>query len=215
MMKRYTGAIILIVLIAIPLLWVGVLKKGKIKYTPLPIYNEVVFGDTVPLTIDSFELIDQNGLPFTQDSIGDRLVVANFFFTSCPDICPAMNSNVKILTEQLKSNPYVVFLSHSVDPETDSVPVLKQYADDLEAMTGQWHFLTGKKREIYDLASQQYRVVSVEQGKGTFIHSEKLVLIDKERQIRGYYEGRDYMDIKKLRGDIKILFKEYKDNEEG
>ncbi len=211
-MNKNRGILILIVLLAIPVLWIFLWKKSEFAYTPLPIYSEVVFGDTVAFTIDDFELTDQRGLPFNHDSIGERVYVANFFFASCPDVCPEMNSNVKILTDKFSQNDAVVFLSHSVDPENDSVGALRQYADDLEVDDNQWHFLTGPKREIYDLASKSYRVVSVEEGEGTFIHSEKLILIDKDRRIRGYYQGRDFKDIKKLMDDIPFLIKEYKDN---
>ena len=212
-MNRNRGILILVVLLAIPVLWILLWKKSEFAYTKLPIYSEVIFGDTVAFTIDSFSLTDQRGLPFTQDSIGDRVYVANFFFATCPDICPEMNSNVKILTDKFQMNDGVVFLSHTVDPANDTVAALRQYADDLQVDDNQWHFLTGSKREIYDLASTSYRVVSVEEGQGTFIHSEKLILIDKDRRIRGYYEGRDFKDIQKLMDDIPFLIKEYKDAE--
>lgn len=210
-MNRNRGILILLALLLIPVLWILFWKNSDFAYTRLPIYSEVVFGDTQAFTIDSFTLTDQRGLPFSQDSIGDKVYVANFFFATCPDICPEMNSNMKILTDKFKQNDGVIFLSHTVDPENDSVEALRQYANDLEVNDQQWHFLTGNKRKIYDLASKSYRVVSVEEGEGTFIHSEKLILIDKDRRIRGYYEGRDFRDIKKLMDDIPFLIKEYKD----
>ncbi len=209
-MKKNTGTIILIVLLAIPIIWVILWKKSEFKYTELPIYSSVEFGDTIPFTIDTFTLYDQRGLPFTRDSIGDRVYVANFFFTSCPDVCPEMNSNVKILADKFKDNTGVIFLSHSVDPYRDTVEALKEYAADFGANPNQWHLLTGKKSTIYNLAMLNYRVAAVKEDSNAFIHSEKLVLVDKDFRVRGYYEGRDYRDIKNLMEDIPFLIKEYK-----
>ena len=211
-MNRNRGIIILIVLLAIPVVWIFLWKKSEFAYTPLPIYTEVIFGDTLPLTIDSFSFTDQHGEVFDRDRIGDRVYVANFFFASCPDICPQMNANVKLLTEKFKQNPGVVFLSHTVDPERDTVAALRSYANDFKAADN-WFFLTGSKTDLYTMASKSYRLVSVEAAGGDFIHSERLVLVDKDFRIRGYYEGRDFKDVKKLMDDIPFLLKEYKENE--
>ncbi|MBR9859473.1 SCO family protein [bacterium] len=213
-MKNKTGPIILIALLAIPVIWIFLWKKTEFGYEPLPIYTEVIFGDTVPLTIDTFTLYDQYGNTFTRDSIGDRIFVANFFFANCPDVCPQMNSNLKLVTEKFKDNPGVVFLSHTVDPENDTIEALAEYASDFGAENNSWHFLTGKKRTIYDLASKSYRLVSVQKDTNTFIHSEKIILVDKQFRIRGYYEGRDFKDIQKLEDDIPFLLKLYKDGAE-
>lgn len=209
-MKNKSGILILIVLLAIPVIWVVLWKKSEFKYTNLPIHGDVVFGDTVPFTVDTFTLYDQRGLPFTRDSIGDRVYVANFFFASCPDICPKMNTNVKILTEKFEKNDAVIFLSHSVDPYRDTVEALSEYAKEFGANPEQWRFLTGRKSTIYDLAISSYHVAAVQEDTNSFIHSEKLVLVDKDFRIRGYYEGREYKDIKNLMEDIPFLIKEYK-----
>ncbi|MFY0643056.1 MAG: SCO family protein [Bacteroidia bacterium] len=211
-MNKNRGILILIFLFAIPLVWVFLWKKTEFGYENLPIYSGLEFGDTVVFTIDTFNLEDQRGLPFTRDSIGDKVYVANFFFASCPDVCPEMNANVKLLTDKFERNTGVIFLSHTVDPENDTVKALRTYANDIGARDHQWHFLTGKKSEIYSLASKSYRLVSVQKSETDFIHSEKLVLIDKDFRIRGYYEGRDFKDIQKLMDDIPFLIKEYKDN---
>ena len=213
-MKNKTGLLILIVLIAIPLIWVLLWKKSDFQYTTLPIYSDVVMGDTVPLRVDTFTLWDQNGNRFTRDSIGDRIYVANFFFASCPDVCPQMNSNLKLVAEKFKNNPGVVFISHSVDPENDTVEALSEYAKEFAAENNAWYFLTGSKRSIYDLAAESYRLVAVQEDKDAFIHSEKLILVDKDFRIRGYYEGRDYKDIMKLEDDIPFLLKLYKEGKE-
>lgn len=210
-MKNKTGIIILIVLLAIPVIWVILWKQSEFKYTNLPVYGESVFGDTVPYTVDTFTLYDQRGLPFTRDSIGDKVFVANFFFASCPDICPKMNTNVKILTEKFEMNDAVMFISHSVDPYRDTVEVLAEYAKEFGANEDQWRFLTGRKSTIYDLATKSYHLAAVQEDTNTFIHSEKLVLVDKDFRIRGYYEGRNYTDIKNLMEDIPFLIKEYKE----
>ena len=213
-MKNKTGLFILIALLAIPAIWVLLWKKSEFQYDTLPIYSEVIMGDTVPMTIDTFTLTDQYGHTFTRDSIGDRVYVANFFFARCPDVCPQMNSNLKLVADKFKNNPGVVFLSHTVDPLHDTVEVLAEYAHEFRAEGNSWYFLTGKKSTIYGLAEQSYKQVAVKHDDDTFIHSEKLILVDKDFRIRGFYEGRDYKDILRLQDDIPFLLKLYKEGKE-
>lgn len=213
-MNKRRGQILIAIFLFIPILWVFLWRSAEYGYKKLPIYSDIVFGDTVPFSIDEFSLYDQKGYLFTKDSIVDKIYVANFFFTTCPDVCPAMNNNVKYLTEHFKNNTDLIFLSHTVNPENDSVAVLNAYAKEVDAKYGQWYFLTGNKLEIYNLAMNNYKAAAVEVlDDNSFIHSEKLTLVDKDFRIRGFYEGRDFQDIQKLKDDIKILFKEYKDIE--
>jgi protein SCO1/2 len=211
-MNKTRGRIILIIFLVLPILWVFLWRSTEYGYKKLPIYSDIVFGDTIPFTIDEFSFYDQEGNVFTRDSLKNRIYVANFFFTTCPDVCPQMNNNVKYLTQHFKDNDGLIFLSHTVNPSNDSVEVLNGYAKKVDATYGQWYFLTGNKLEIYQLAMNNYKAAAVEElTENTFIHSEKLALVDRDYRIRGFYEGRDFQDIQKLKDDIKILFKEYKD----
>lgn len=214
-MKKNKGIIVLIVLLAIPVVWLVLWKNTQFGYTPLPVHSYTEFGDTIPITVDTFTLTDQNGKVITRDSIGDRVMVANFFFASCKDICPVINSHIKLLTQKMSNNSGVVFLSFSVDPTRDTTEVLNAYAQDLEINSHQWHLLTGSKRVINDLAHRSFRVVLEDVDSTDFVHTDKVVLIDKEFRVRGYYNGLDMMNITKtLAEDIRFLLKEYKDIEQ-
>ena len=126
-MKRSTGKIILVIVLALPVLLAVLLKKSKFGYKELPIYTSDEMGTEVPYTIDSFILTDQNNSPFTRDSIGDKIFISNFFFTSCPDVCPTINGHIKIATQKLENSTDILFLSHTVDPYNDSVPSREHY----------------------------------------------------------------------------------------
>lgn len=215
-MKRKTGILILIVLLAIPAIWVILWKNTKFGYNELPIYSTDEMGVQVPYTIDTFTLYDQNGNIFTRDSIGDRIFVGSFFFASCPDVCPTINGHLKIATEKLKNSTDVMFLTHTVDPYNDTVAVLNQYAKDYEANYNQWRFLTGKKSTIYHLARDSYKSVIQEvPDTNAFIHSEKLMLVDKDFQVRGIYDGLDIKQVLNMVEDARFLLMTYskKENE--
>ena len=149
-----------------------------------------------------------------KDSIG-KIIVANFFFTHCPTICPTLTVNMKRLQDGLKKSQkvgdltadYVQFLSFSIDPERDSVPELKKWADRFKVNPINWWLLTGDKKEIYDLCINEMKLGLVDgQGVDTsFIHTDRFVLIDKDRVIRGYYRGLDSTSIYKLSEDIVLL----------
>lgn len=149
-----------------------------------------------------------------KDSNG-KIIVANFFFTHCPSICPALTRNMKWLQETVKKSEkvgdrtadFVQFLSFSVDPERDSVPALKQWADRFQVNPANWWLLTGNKKEIYDLSINDMKLGLVD-GEGvdtSFIHTERFVLVDRNRIIRGYYNGLDTMALAKLSRDIVLL----------
>ena len=211
-MKKTSGILILVFLLAIPAVWVLLWKKSEFGYKELPVYSTDEMGIQVPYLIDSFELIDQNGIPFTRDSVGDRIFIANFFFATCPEVCPKVNGHVKIATQKLENSTDVLFLSHTVDPYTDAVAALKAYADKFEADYNQWRFLTGRKSTIYHLATQDYKCVIQEVADtNKFIHCENLMLVDKDYHIRGIYDGLDIKSVLDMVEDARFLLKTYKD----
>jgi len=188
----------------------------------LPIYNPV---DVNPKLVDKsvrnvrhghkiadFKLINQYGDTITQDTFKNKIYVANFFFTRCKGICPVMATNMESVQEAFKNDPDVLFLSMSVTPIKDSVSILNTYAKEKGAIKGKWHFTTGNKKDIYNLARKSYMAV-LDEGDGgeqDFIHTEQFMLIDKKRQIRGFYDGTKPKDIELLKKDIRTLEEEYK-----
>ena len=162
-------------------------------------------------TIAKFELINQNGKMITNKNYANKIYIADFFFTRCQTICIAMAYNMSELQEFYKNDSDIMFLSHSVTPVIDSVSVLREYADRKGVIDGKWNVTTGAKKHIYELARKSYFAV-VDEGTGDendFIHTENFILIDKERRIRGSYDGTEKEDMDKLKEDIAILKEEY------
>lgn len=162
-------------------------------------------------TIGDFSLLNQNGETITQQHYEGKIYIADFFFTRCQTICIAMAYNMSELQEHYKNDDEIMFLSHSVTPVMDSVPVLKAYAEAKGVIDGKWNVTTGSKKHIYDLARKNYFAV-LDEGTGDeddFIHTEQFVLVDKERRIRGYYDGTNKEDMRKIIADIAILKDEY------
>ena len=148
-------------------------------------------ADTVYHTIRDFSFTDQDGNEVTQDTFKDKIYVADFFFTTCPTICPIMTDNLVWLQDKIKNMPDVMFLSHSVTPDIDSVSVLKKYALEKGVLDSKWNLVTGNKKDIYYIARKSY--LAVETGKPEelydMVHTENFVLIDKKGRIRGFYDG--------------------------
>ena len=162
-------------------------------------------------TISDFTLINQNGEIITQKNYEDKIYVADFLFTRCQTICPIMANNMIKIQEAFNDDDNIMLLSHSVTPVMDSIPVLRAYADMKGVDDNKWNITTGDKKHIYELARKSYFAV-VDEGDGgiqDFIHTENFVLVDKKRQIRGYYDGTDAKDIDRLILDIKLLQQEY------
>lgn len=162
-------------------------------------------------TISDFSLINQNGEIITQNEYENKIYVADFFFTRCQTICPIMTNNMVRIQEAFKDDENVLLLSHSVTPVMDSIPVLRLYADMKGVDDKKWNVTTGDKKHIYELARKSYFAV-VDEGDGglqDFIHTENFVLVDKKKQIRGYYDGTDAKDVDRLIEDIKLLQQEY------
>jgi len=158
--------------------------------------------------ISDFELINQNGEIITQEYYKNKIYVADFFFTTCQSICPIMTKNMLEIQEQLKNDKEILLLSHTVTPEIDSVQQLKKYALENRIDDDKWNLVTGEKKQIYDLARKSYLAVEdSEFGNFDMIHTENFMLIDKKRQIRGFYDGTDKDEIIRLLSDIEILKK--------
>ena len=199
---------------------VGMIYAIYVILTPkkkLPIYNP---ADVNPRLVDEsllhvrhnhkiadFKLVNQNGDTITQKDYENKIYVADFFFTRCQTICPIMTNNMGKLQEAFLKDDNVKFLSLSVTPVIDSVSVLKNYAIEKGVIDSKWNITTGSKKEIYKLARKSYFVVT-DQGDGglqDFIHTENFVLVDKNKQIRGFYDGTDLKDMDRLISDIKLL----------
>ena len=171
--------------------------------------------DTLYRHVPGFALTDQNGNATTQAVLKGKIHVADFFFTRCGTICPKIQSNLSRVQEIFKERTDLALLSYSVDPQYDGPAQLKAYADKLNAKPGMWYFLTGDKAQIYTLAQRGYFLPVVDHGVSygkpdeTFIHSEKLVLVDKEGIIRGFYDGTDRKDVERLIAEIRVLFDIY------
>ncbi|WP_439879578.1 SCO family protein [Pontibacter sp. MBLB2868] len=174
--------------------------------------NGQTVADTLYPQIPDFSFVDQDSQQVTNSTFGDKIYVADFFFTTCPTICPKMKTQMLRVYEQYKDNPKVGFLSHTIDPKHDSVAVLKDFAERLNVKSDKWHFVTGEKDSIYDIA-QYYLVSAMEDGQeaGGFIHSGAFVLVDENRHIRGVYDGTDPAQVDRLMNDIPVLLKEKKD----
>jgi protein SCO1/2 len=168
--------------------------------------------DTIYQTIPNFSFINQDSVIINQDSLNNSIYVADFFFTSCPSICPIMSKNMLGIYEKYKGNKEVRFLSHSIDPKHDTVPKLKQYATKLGVMGTQWSFLYGDRDSIYNMAKDGYMSYAKENANipGGYEHSGYFILVDKEKRIRGAYDGTDKNQVEQLSKDMDILLAEYK-----
>ena len=160
--------------------------------------------------IDNFSLVNQNNQVVTNKNYDGKIYVADFFFTTCPGICPIMKENMVFLQEEFKDDDNLLLLSHSVTPEIDSVPVLKKYSEEKGVIDSKWNMVTGDKKQIYNLARKSYLVAEDIESSSAFdmIHTENFVLVDTQRRIRGFYDGTNNDSMEELINDIKILKKE-------
>ncbi|WP_224485275.1 SCO family protein [Robertkochia aurantiaca] len=163
-------------------------------------------------TIAPFRLVNQNGDTITENDYQDKIYVADFFFTTCPTICPIMTDNMVDIQKAVADDPEVKLLSHSVTPDIDSVAQLKKYAIEKGVDDRKWNLVTGDKKQIYELARKSYLAVKTTGDGGPFdmIHTENFILVDKENRIRGFYDGTKEEEIEKLLEDLKILKREYR-----
>jgi len=179
------------------------------KQRKLPIMGEkdITGTDTVYHTIEDFRLVNQDSAIVTKKTLEGKIYVADFFFTSCRTICPIMKTQMKRVYDEIKDDPEVIIVSHTIDPEYDTVGRLHDYAERLGVESGKWHFLTGSKDSIYYLAQTSYfaTAMEAETEPDGFIHSGAFLLIDKQGRIRGKYDGTDEKEVDQLIQDIKVL----------
>lgn len=173
-------------------------------------------GNTVQHTIPDFSFVNQYGDTITQKDYSGKIYVADFFFTSCPTICPVMKSQMLRVYDRFKDNSEVGILSHSIDPYHDSVQVLHDYAAALGVTGDQWNFVTGDQDQIYEIGEKSYMVTTAEdtlspQESGGFIHSGAFILVDKDRHVRGLYDGTKEDQVNHLIRDMELLLKESED----
>ena len=199
----------MIVVVALPFLAFTIVSWYTVVFEKLPVYGESkkMSGKKIEHRIADFSLTNQDGKTVTPEVWKNKIVVANFFFTRCPSICPRMMTNMKKAEEYFSSDPAIAFTSFSVDPENDNNGLLRSYASSLNIHLDNWNLLTGDKKEIYKLARNSFLVVATngDGGPTDFIHSDKLVLIDKQKRIRGYYDGTNEKEVNDLIHDIKKL----------
>ncbi|MBL19540.1 MAG: SCO family protein [Flavobacteriaceae bacterium] len=213
---RFVGLVILGLSIIIIAIFYTALKPTAVLpvYQPAMVDPELVDESIQYVkkyhTIAPFSMTNQNGETITADDYDNAIYVADFFFTTCPSICPIMTKNMYALQQKLSPYPDVKLLSFSVTPEIDSVAQLKGYAIENKVDDKRWNLVTGNKREIYELARKSYLVVkdNGDGGPHDMIHTENFVLIDAKKRIRGYYDGTELSSIESIIKDINILANE-------
>ena len=187
--------------------------NGK-KEDKLPIFGEreVVGSDTTYHTIANFQFVDQDSSVITNDTFKGKIYVTDFFFTTCRTICPIMKTQMLRVYENIEKDPDVLLLSHTIDPEYDTVALLHDYADRLGVKSSKWHFVTGTQDDIFHIAQTSYFATALadDTEPDGLIHSGAFLLIDKERRIRGKYDGTKEDEVNRLMEDIKKLENEYK-----
>jgi protein SCO1/2 len=208
--------LVLFSIVVIPIFYHLLKVDSRLKiYNPADVNPRLVHESILHVqknhTIADFKLINQNGDTITNNEYEGKIYIADFFFTRCQNICIAMAYNMSELQEYYKNEDDILFLSHSVTPEIDSISVLKEYANNKGVIDGKWNVTTGRKKHIYELARKSYFAV-LDEGNGDendFIHTEQFILVDKERRIRGFYDGTDKNEMKKLKEDVVLLKQEY------
>ena len=191
-------------------------EKRLPVYQPSMVNPELVDSTLVYVkkyhSIADFKLINQNGDTISQADYADKIYIADFFFTTCPTICPVMTANMADIQQIIKGDDEVVLLSHSVTPEIDSVPQLKKYALEKGVIDAKWNLVTGDKKQIYELARKSYLAVLTDGDGGPYdmIHTENFILVDKERRIRGFYDGTSSEEVAQLLEDLKVLKSSYR-----
>lgn len=213
--QKFFGVLLVFSIITIYLFYAA-LKPSK----SLPIFNP---SDVNPELVDStvqyiskyhtiadFSFVNQNGKTITQKDYEGKVYVADFFFTTCGSICPKMTTNLADIQKAFINNPKVMLLSHTVFPETDSVPALKAYAIKNGVIDSKWNLVTGDKKEIYTMARKSYLAVKLGKPSELYdmVHTENFVLVDAQKRVRGFYDGTNKEDIKRLIEDINFLSNE-------
>lgn len=199
-------------------------QRDDVHEAALPFYNETTFtphwispDDPILDTfhrISPFNLINQEGEAITEKDFDGKIYVVDFFFTICPGICPELTTSMTEVQDAFLHDEDVLLLSHSVTPDRDSVPVLKKYAEERGILSHKWHLVTGDQHEIYSLGRNDYFVeedLGLQKDVDDFLHTENFVLIDKDRHIRGIYNGLNKTSVRQLNEDIYTLKEEDRD----
>ena len=220
-LKRYGLLIVFFIVFSVVAIssfnYVQTQEKKLPIYSPSMVSDELVEEDLRYVKkyhrISDFSLLNQNGNNVTQEDYKNKIYVADFFFTTCPDICPIMTGNMLYLQENLKDTN-VMLASFSVTPKIDTVEVLKEYSTLKGVDDSRWNLMTGNKKQIYDLARKSYLVAKAipDVKNHGMIHTENFVLVDRDKRIRGYYDGTNIEDMNKLLDDIQILIKSYENS---
>ncbi len=211
-----------IILIILLTFFISCKETNKVnKETTLPFFNSALFTpewiatDTPEYldihTIPAFSLLNQEGKSVTKKTYEGKIYVADFFFVSCPGICPVLEKNMSKIQEKFKEDKEVLLLSHTVMPTKDSVSVLKKYALENDIVSEKWNLVTGNKKEIYDLARKAYFADEdfvKTKDEDAFVHTENFILIDKKGRIRGVYNGTISLEVERLIRHINLLKKE-------
>lgn len=207
---------ILLMILTFPSVLYVVLTAGKTNFVHLPFFGEKELAsngkDTIYHSIQDFSFVNQDGKVLTQKDYEGKIMVVDYFFTTCKSICPKMSTELQRVQEKFAyTNGLIQILSHTVNPENDSVPVLKAYSNMVHADNSSWNFVTGDKKQLYDMARNSYLINATggDGGPDDFIHSEFFVLVDKEKHIRGMYDGTNIKEVNDLLDDIKVLMAEY------
>lgn len=182
-------------------------KQEQLPYLGDPIKK----GNKVDYpTISPFRFLNQEGKLVTNSTLRSKIYIADFIFLKCPTICPKMNMQLKRVYDVFEKDKEIVFVSHTIDPENDSIPALKAYADALNVKANKWLFLYGQKKEVYELAEKSYyaKAYKDQTAPGGYVHSGGFLLVDKKGHIRGVYDGTDTKDVDRLIKEIIILKKE-------
>jgi protein SCO1 len=180
----------------------AMIKLTDFEEVKLPVLN----------TVQPFRFTRQDSLIVTQKDIANRVYVAEYFFTTCKGICPKMNKNMKVIYDEFKSDTSFMIISHTVNPETDSLPILRHYADSLGAQPENWWFLTGSKTDLYQTARESYLLDDPKNSSKNideqFLHTQFFALVDRQGRVRGIYDGIKKDEVAQLTQDIKKLIKE-------
>lgn len=190
-------------------------KQKRLPFLQMETTEKIVNGkaviDSSFRTIPAFKLLNQDSVVVTEKNFDGTIYVADFFFTSCPTICPVMHRNLLKVYQKYKGNPEVKLASHTIDVKYDTPSRMKRYATKLGVEGTQWEYLWGTRDEIYALAERNYLVAAQEDknAPGGFVHQGYLVLVDKEKRIRGAYDGTQDKDVAQLMEDMDVLLKEY------
>lgn len=179
------------------------------KQLPILGNKDIIDGDTIYHTIPDFSFIDQDSQVITNETFAGKAYVADFFFISCPTICPKTTHEMLRIYEKFRDDDRLLLLQHSIDPKRDTVAALKRYARNLDADADKWHFITGDKDAIYEIADDYFSIALEDpDAPGGFDHSGRLILVDKNRHIRSFCNGTDPEDVDRFMGDIQLLLDE-------